>query len=231
VKPYYEQDGITIYHGDCREVMGLLTGIDVVLTDPPFFMPATHYQSRANWRRTWGDTSILAIFWDVVTDGMLSALKRTGHLLTFCNHESYPVFYPILYGKLDYLKSLVWDKGHVGLGRVWRNQHELIIAARWSTSTFNEDGKLRADVLSFSATPSQHRDHPVQKPLALLTELAAVTAPDGGTILDPFMGSGSTLLAAQKLNLQAIGIEIEERYCEIAAQRLSQGVLDFGGAA
>ena len=224
--PYYEHGGITIYHGDCREILPQLSDrVDVVLTDPPFFMPATHYQSRVQYQRAWSDTSILATFWAVVIDGCLPMLKRTGHFITFCNGESYPVFYPEMYRRFDFLKRLVWDKGHVGLGRVWRNQHELAIAGRWSSSEFNEDRVLRADVFRFSATPSADREHPVQKPTQMLSWLIAPTAPLDGLILDPFAGSGSTLEAARNSGRRAIGIEGEERYCEIAAKRLSQEVL------
>jgi site-specific DNA-methyltransferase (adenine-specific) len=125
------------------------------------------------------------------------------------------------------MKAIVWDKGHVGLGRVWRNQHELIIAARWNSSEFTEDGKLRADVLKFSATLSADREHPVEKPSELLLDLMKPTTSESGTILDPFMGSGTTLRAAKDLGRKAIGIEIEEKYCEIAANRLRQEVLAF----
>jgi site-specific DNA-methyltransferase (adenine-specific) len=231
VKPYYDQDGIVIYHGDCREVLPTLdVSVDAVITDPPFFMPATHYQSRVDWQRSWSDTSVLAAFWSAVLDACLPRLRRTGHFLTFCNADSYPVFYPEMYRRFDYLKSLVWDKGHVGLGRIWRNQHELIIAARWNDSVFNEDGKLRSDVLTFTATPSADRTHPVEKPTSLLTHLLIPTVAANGCVLDPFMGSGTTLEAAKKAGRCAVGIEGEERYCEIAAQRLSQGVLDLGAA-
>lgn len=227
MKPYYEASGITIYHGDCRDVLPVLApqSVDAVVTDPPFFMPATHYQSRVKWQRSWSDTSILAAFWATVLDAALLCLRPSGHFLTFCNGDSYPVFYPEMYRRFDYLKSLVWDKGHVGLGRIWRNQHELVIAARWNDSVFNEDGRLRADVLKCSATRSQNRAHPVEKPVELLAELLIPTVPIKGTALDPFMGSGSTLDAAKREGRHAVGIEGEERYCEIAAKRLEQQVL------
>ncbi len=232
VKKYYQHGGITIYHGDCREILpNLVRCVDLVLTDPPFFMPATHYQSRVRYQRAWSDTSILAAFWGVVLDAALPTLKQTGHFIAFCNGDSYPVFYPEMYRRFDYLKCLVWDKGHVGLGRVWRNQHELAIAGRWDTSEFNEDGKLRADVFGFKATPSANREHPVEKPVQMLRWLIEPTAPMGGCVLDPFAGSGSTLVAAKSLGLRAIGIEGEEHYCEIAAKRLEQEVLPLEASA
>jgi DNA modification methylase len=126
MNPYYEHGGVTIYHGDCREVLPTLveSSVDAMITDPPFFMPATHYQSRVEWQRAWSDTSVLAAFWSVILDAMVRVLKPSGHCIAFCNGDSYPVFYPEMYRRFDFLKCMVWDKGHVGLGRVWRNQHD-----------------------------------------------------------------------------------------------------------
>lgn len=226
VAPYYEDGAVTIYHGDCLEILPQLrASFDVVLTDPPFFMPATHYQSRVKWQRSWSDTSVLAAFWASVLDAAVPKMRQTGHFLTFCNGDSYPVFYPEMYRRFDFLKSIVWDKGHVGLGRVWRNQHELVIAARWNESTFHEDGVLRADVVRFEATPSADREHPVEKPDSLLRWLLEPVTRPGDVVLDPFAGSGSTLSAAKQAGRRAIGIEGEERYCEVAAMRCSQEVL------
>jgi len=227
VRPYYQDDLVTIYHGDCREILPQLdVKVDLVLTDPPFFMPAAHFQSRVKWQRSWGDVSILGIFWAVVLDTV--KLKETGHFLAFCNGDSYPVFYPEMYRRFDIVKCLIWDKGHVGLGRIWRHQHELIIAARWRESFVNINGKLYSDVITANATPSANREHPVQKPIECLSPLIEPVTPDGGLVLDPFMGSGTALEAAKKLNRYSIGIEIEEKYCEIAALRCCQMEVGVG---
>ena len=111
------------------------------------------------------------------------------------------------------------------MGRVWRNQHELIIASRWADSEFIDDGKTRADVLRHKATRGDDRLHPVEKPESLLDDLIMPTVPEGGMVLDMFAGSGSTLRAALECGRKAIGIEIEEKYCEVVAKRLAQGVL------
>ncbi len=228
MQPYYEHAGITIFNADCRDVLPGLSGRgNLFLTDPPFFMPATHYQSRVKWQRAWSDTSILGTFWSVILDAAIARLKPTGHLLTFCNGESYSVFYPEMYRRFDALVDLVWDKTQIGLGRMWRHQHELIIAARWETSLFYEDGQMRSDVLPVRATPSQDRNHPVEKPIALLQQLIIPTTKPGDLIIDPFMGGGSTLMAARILGRRAIGIDSEERYCEIAARRLQQEVMQL----
>jgi hypothetical protein len=106
-------------------------------------------------------------------------------------------------------------------------QHELLIAARWDTSVFTEVGGSRADVLTAKVIPSGDRTHPVEKPTSLLAHIVEPTTEPGALLLDPFAGSGSTLLAARISGRRAVGIEGEERYCELAAKRLDQGVLDF----
>ena len=213
-----------ICHGDAREILPAIPkdSVDAVLTDPPFFMPAVHYQSRIDWQRSWSDTSILATFWAAILDLVIPSIKPTGHFLTFCNGDSYPVFYPEMYRRFDSLKLLVWDKGRVGLGRIWRNQHELVIAARWNESRFVEDGLLRADIFRSTPTRSAKREHPVQKPYAVLSWLLKPCVPRGGTILDPFAGSGTILEAAASLGLKVIAIEGEERYCKIMAKCLNR---------
>ncbi|MDE2106348.1 MAG: site-specific DNA-methyltransferase, partial [Patescibacteria group bacterium] len=152
-------------------------------------------------------------------------LKDDGHLFVFSNCDSYPVFYEPTYNHFDKLKSLVWDKGKVGLGKVFRNQHELIIWARNEGYRFNNDHQLRADVLTFSATPPSKRNHPVEKPVNMLQELIRPTTFEGDIVFDPFAGSGTTLEAARLLNRKAIGIEIAPDYVEIIKKRERQEVL------
>jgi DNA modification methylase len=224
--PYYDEGGITIYHGDCLEILPTLRreSIDLVLTDPPFFMPAQHYATRKKWQRSWGDTSILATWWRQVVEATVPLLRPTGYFLSFCDDESYPVFYPDLYRRFDILAALVWDKGGIGMGATWRHSHEFIIAARWAESEWF-GGAARSDVLRVRPVPSPNRNHPVDKPIGLLCQLIEPTTRSNGVILDPFIGGGSTLDAARQLGRRAIGIEVEESYCERVATRFAQGVL------
>jgi len=196
--------------------------VDAIVTDPPFFAPATHYQSRVNWGRKWADMSILTQWWGLVCDTLARVLRPEGHCLAFCNADSYPAFYPAMYNRWDKLVSLVWDKERPGLGRLWRHQHELIIAARNKGAYCLKDGRLRRDVLRHKATLSRNREHPVQKPVALLQELVVATTPPGGIVLDPFVGSGSTCLAARADGRHFVGIEKNHDYCEIARKRLRE---------
>lgn len=212
----------TLYLGDCKELLPLLPKVDAIITDPPFFCPATHYQSRVKHQRSWSDMIVLQHWWGMICDQMLHALEQCGHCLVFCNADSYPAFYPAMFSKWDKLVALVWDKDRPGLGRVWRHQHELIIAARNSDCYEANDGKLRADVLRFTATLSADRDHPVEKPPSMLGELVEATVPRGGLVCDPFMGSGTTGVGAVKRGRRFIGIELEERYFDIACRRIEE---------
>jgi len=114
---------------------------------------------------------------------------------------------------------LVWDKGHMGMGMPWRNQHELIAFGKKTAGEIRAGN--RGNVLRVARTGN--KVHPTEKPIDLCSAVLSNAAL--GTVLDPFMGSGTTLRAAKDLGRKAIGIEIEERYCEIAAERLSQEVL------
>lgn len=208
----------TLYCGDCLEILPTLDKVDAVVTDPPFFTPAVHYQSRVKHQRSWGDMSILETWWGSVSK-QLSRLCPKGHVFVFCNGDSFPAFYKSMFPEWEKLKCLVWDKGHVGLGRIFRSQHELIIWARSEGHYVPSDGKLRADVIKASATPSSQRFHPVEKPPEMLMQLVEVSS---GGVLDPFMGSGTTGVAAVMLGRRFVGIEVDSKYFDIACKRIEQ---------
>lgn len=222
-----------LYEDDCFNTFSKLkdNSVDLIITDPPFFMPSSHYQSRMDWQRKFSDLSPLKIFWKEVTKEMVRILKPTGHAFVFCNCDSYPVFYEPMYNHFDKLKSIIWNKTHVGLGRIFRNQHELIIWGRWKEHTYNNDGKLRADVISIPATPSKDRLHPVEKPIELLEELIKPTTNEGDVVFDPFAGGGGLALACKYLNRDCILIEQESEYCDIIRKRMNDSekpLTEFG---
>jgi site-specific DNA-methyltransferase (adenine-specific) len=220
--PYYQDDSCTIYHGDAMELLPGVERATLLLTDPPFFMPAQHYSSRVGWAKGWGDTAVLGYWWASVLD--LARLTSDGSFVSFCDGESYPVFYPEFYRRFPVVRSLVWDKQAIGMGQPWRHQFELLIVGRSASAKWTTGGG-ESDVLRCSVLPSTSRLHPVDKPDALLGQLLRPLTDPGDLVVDPFMGAGSTLYAAKSNGRRAIGIEIEERYCEIAAQRLAQEVL------
>ncbi len=208
--------------GDCLDVMRQMPDrcVDLVLTDPPWFTPAMHYQSRVKWQRNYGDLSPLKVWWEVVAKELARLTKDTGHCLSFCNGDSLAAFYPGFYNQWPKLKVLVWDKINPGLGAIWRGQHELIIAARGEASKRKDDGKLRRDVLSHKATPSAKRCHPVEKPIPLLVELIDATTNEGDWVFDPYIGSGTTAVAADRLGRRWFGCDINPEYVNMALERV-----------
>lgn len=207
--PYYEQDGITIYHGDCREVWPRVRfSFDLAVCDPQYGM---EYQSNHRIQKLAPIHGDDAYPLDVLADMRLVA---PAGVYAFCRWNNLPQMPPP--------KSvLVWVKNNWTAGDL---EHEH--GRQWEAVCFYpgpEHKFLRRtpDVLDCRRVPPS--EHPTEKPVALMEQIIAANV--AARIFDPFMGSGSTLVAAKNLHRQAIGVEIEERYCEIAAERLSQTVL------
>lgn len=223
--PYYEQDGITIYHADCRDVLPTLEPVDLVLTDPPYL----HKTGMSGG----GFASATRFYRDGALDGMndFDLDKYASHLLdassmlvAFHNRTLIPQ-----YSALAVKHGLKYDL------HVWHKTN----AIPFTNHSWKSDIEYLA--LIWSKTPGwcqvqQHRHskvytspinpdslHPAAKPIPLLVKYIEIL--DAATILDPFMGSGTTLRAAKDLGRKAIGIENKESYCEIAVNRLRQGVL------
>lgn len=228
MKPYYQDELATIYHADCRDVLPELSGIDLIATDPPFFMPVLHYTSRNPWAKSWGDVAMLGAAFGAVLDLAVPIMNEGGNVVSFCDGASFAAFFPEFYRRFPVIRSLVWDKVHFGMGHQWRKQHELIIVGRMSTDAKWTGGHSLPDILRAKVVPSSARSHPVDKPVDLMMQLVTATTDEDDLVLDPYMGGGSTLVAAKKTGRRAIGIEIEERYCELAVSRLGQGVMFEG---
>lgn len=234
MKPYYEHRGITIYHGDCREILPSLPPVGLLLCDPPYGIGlavdyADRFSPQPGSARWWSssDRKLNVRHKPIVGD---DEPFDPAHLISF------PAQRRVLWGANWYANRLpdsggwwMWDK---------RNGKRDVSDADWPMGegelAWTDVGK---GVRIFRHTwfglirDSEHGDHyhPTQKPSALMAwciEKAKVP----GTILDPYAGSGPTLIAAKAMGRKAIGIEIEERYCEIAAKRLSQEVFDFAHA-
>jgi site-specific DNA-methyltransferase (adenine-specific) len=237
VTPYYSQDGITIYHADCWDVLPTLeTGsIDLVLTDPPYSsldvevsvgtttrligrdQLAGKRLASSNGRR-WFSTIApddLAGIWPECQ----RVLSDSGALYVFADVKSGLDLFPAL----NPANVIVWDKGAIGMGYNWRRMHEWIAFCPMAGHKLRNAGQ--GDILRYSGV--FEKIHPTQKPVGLLRAILLNSTDPGHAVLDPFMGSGSTLRAAKDLGRKATGIEIEERYCEIAARRLQQEVLSL----
>lgn len=225
VHPFYQDDLVTIYHGDCRDVLpSIRIRFDAIITDPPYAIPTQVAQTRTITRNV-GDLSIAEAGLEAMFREIDRRLVDGGRYFVFCDGTSYPVLSRVFYGRFN-TALLVWDKGRIGMGREFRKQHELILHA-WENSTpiVESNGKGHADVLRCPPVGSD-RVHDAQKPVPLLAQLMRVC---GKSILDPFCGSGSTLVAAKQEGRMAVGIEISERNCELAANRCRQGMLPLVG--
>lgn len=234
--PYYDSGGITIFHGDCRDVLASLSAVDAVITDPPYGIPRGSAFVRKNTTtvENWDGAgqNVTVDGWTalacrlLVERGYFVEFHGTGldtrreceerhlaagltpwHEFALVKTAPPPTPRPTLV--FGYEQALISHKGK----RQWRGGCHV---DRWIGMTPNRLNKA---------------EHPTEKPLACMAQLVAALTLPGETVLDPFVGSGTTLRAAKNLGRRAIGIEIEERYCEIAAKRMGQEVMDFGGAA
>lgn len=223
--PYYQDDAVTIYHGDCREVLPQLpqAGVDLVMTDPPFSVPVKYEDALGSYPRSWGDLVVMEPFFAEAFREIGRVTKREGQVYICCNDDSYPVFFKVAYSIWPSSRMLVWYKPTGRRGRGWRRSFELVLHCRSPQTQYAEG--FRQDVIGIMPVRTLNRQHPAEKPGDLWDFLAANVAVAHPTVLDPFLGGGSVLDYAKRQGWRAIGIEIEERYCEIAARRCAQEVL------
>lgn len=223
MKPYYDDGTVTIYHGDALEIVPELPPVGLCLTDPPY---GVTYVSNSGGRRGKEPISNDGTRISLRLYRALIPMIRADHFLWFTRWDAWPDVWEIL-GQWQPIRGLlVWDKGTPGMGDLkhWGPSYELIASAGRGKTT----GKRDQSVLRFPGVSHSARLHPTEKPLGLLMYLLEKLQP--ATVLDPFAGSGPVLEAAARLGIPAIGIEIEERYCEIAASRMDQGVLEPAAA-
>ena len=218
MKPYYEHAGITIYHGDCRDVLPMLSPQDfaALVTDPPYGM---------SYASNWEGMLPRSMAGDADTALRDAALVWWGNDRAALVFGTWKVPHPV-----GTRATLIYDKGGAtGMGDLsipWKPSHEEIYVLGSGFVGSRDCGSVLQGRIQFSAW--RGRLHPTEKDWRTVRALLAKCP--AGAVLDPFCGSGPTLRAAKDLGRKAIGIEIEERYCEIAAKRLSQEVL-FGASA
>lgn len=191
---YYEDDLVTLWHGDCREVDSW-RAVEILVTDPPYPNNGGHFDAAV-----------------ATATGVVSGWVGLEAVIFWSELHPAPSTLPLV-------AAHVWHRTNVN-GRPYETAWHFAVDGR----------KRRSLVLPHSvpfpdATGSEYAGHPTQKPSAVMRRLVGLVGM--GAICDPFAGSGSTLVAAKAEGRRAIGVEIEERYCEIAAKRLAQGVLDF----
>jgi site-specific DNA-methyltransferase (adenine-specific) len=222
-----ECGSVALYCRDCLTLLPELPSgvVDAVVTDPPYFLPAHHHATRNGTSRSYGNLSILEHFFSQVFLGLKAVVSSSGVVYCFCDGQSYPVMFRAGYSAFHRLRPLIWDKRNSINGYHWRHQHELILFG-----TFEETGQLPTgdgDVLSMSPVPIGDRVHDAEKPVELIELFVRKhgfkrysSKKSRAVILDPFMGSGTTGVAAVRLGRKFIGCEIEPRYFDIAVKRI-----------
>jgi DNA modification methylase len=218
MKPYFENDLITLYHGDCLEVTEWL-GADVLVTDPPYGQAYKSNMDRGT-RTAWHDSIA----------GDNDATARNACLELWGDERAALVFGTWKVEKPSKTRqTVIWDKtpcGFMGdLAIPFGNAHEEIYCLGKQGWTGNREASV-INVQMLMSADANRPDHPTPKPIGLMEKLVSKTV---GTIADPFAGSGATLIAARNLGRRAIGVELEEKYCELIATRLSQEAFDLGG--
>jgi len=246
-EPYYADEWVTIYHGDCFDLLPELSGVGAVVTDPPYSSGGAFRGDRAErtsvkyvnsdtaaYRPEFaGDNRDQRSFLAWCTLWLNAARKAStpgAPLLSFIDWRQLPILTDAVQaGGWVWRNLATWHKPGIRMQRGrFSSSAEYVI---YATNGPAVDGVASPqNVFACPPIPGDDKEHIAEKPASVLRWMLGVV-PAGALVLDPFMGSGATLRAAKDCGLKAIGIEVDERYCEVAARRMGQGVLDFGAAS
>ena len=241
MKPYYQDEWVTIYHGDCREILPKLFEVDLVLSDPPYGVTQNKHDICVDLSPLFYLAPAVVLFsqqpfttdvishhrdkfkYDLVWDKVLTSGFLNANKMPLRQHETILVF-----GDAPYTpQKIKGSKNHSkGRPKDYANNN-------YGDFNFQDNAETLGDLKHPTSIITVSKPHPsvslhrTEKPVELLEWLLKTYSVEGQTILDPFLGSGTTAYCAKKLNRRCIGIEIEEKYCEIAAKRCSQGVFDL----
>lgn len=242
IKWYYADSSCCIAHGDCRGILPLLPKVDLVLTDPPYCVSkpgVSHEGPPGKGTRSFdffdcdSDWAKMLETWIEALTLSVNLLLDHGSIYAWCGHRQ---FGPTVVK----LENLGFDTRFLGWmkrcpappppGSGWPSALELCVYGFRPGRRWTHDGRNAPYSNVFIADSFRYGQpgkvgHPTQKPVEVISPLIRASSLIGDMVIDPFMGSGTTLRAAKDLGRKAIGIEIEEKYCEIAARRLAQEVL------
>ena len=234
--PYYDDGSATIYHGDCLDIMGRLESesVGVVFTSPPYNKGGgggvewsrleggygAHDDNMADEDYVAWQMQVLSECWRLIEDDGAVWYQHKPQA------KGDDVVLPLrLNPGLPLRQIVIWDRGS-GFNR---NGYHLVPRHEWVMLFAKPDYRVdRVTPDVWKVHPNADPGHPASFPKELPAMALMAGLNSGGVVLDPFMGSGTTLRAAKDAGRRSIGIELEERFCEIAAERLAQGVLDFG---
>lgn len=225
--PYFTDGSVTLYHADALDVLPTLGAgsVDIAVTDPPYIIGAASAGNMRSKTGGWADMMNSATWFTEWYRLVGAVLSDAGSFWSFCNWRTLPVVVKsAMTADLPITSLMVWDKEWIGPGgpRGLRPSYEL--CALMAKPEFRIPDRGTPDIWRHKTGGYKPTGHPAEKPAALITRiLEAAAVPDRGLVLDPFVGSGTTAVAAKGLGLRCIAVEAEERYCEIAARRL-QGI-------
>ena len=219
--PYYESDGIVIYHGDCLEILPTLPRADFLALDPPYSTVPNAFAGRDDGAAGTCATPIRLL------DGVLRQTRRLlpegGSAGLICDWRRMPdVSYLATRASLRISTCVAWTRKTAGMGSMFRSSWDPMLILSVGTPLVRDKSAVRNVC---EAAKPRGGEHPYEKPVKLWSHVLQ-RIPEG-LVVDPFAGTGASLESAVESGHKAIGIEIEERYCEIAANRLAQGVLNF----
>ena len=220
MKPYYQDESVTIYNADCRDVLPMLPKVDLVLTDPPYGEVNQQLHSDDYGRvLDKGVADIETVPVEELAPLVLNVAK--GSVYTWVGTEQVSEWRRFMVDAGMSTRLCIWEKTNpspMNGQHIWLSSVEACVFGKRPQATFN----AFCESPVWRETSVGETEHPTEKPRILFKKLILTSSNSGNTIIDPFMGSGTTLRAAKDLNRKAIGIELEERYCEIAANRMSQ---------
>jgi len=215
MKEYFKTELGALYCGDCPEIMAELKdkSIDAIITDPPYgiSLKAQRKTSKFNGIKIANDENV-----DIISHFLPLAANLSDVLYLFAGWSEVDKIMPVFKKYYTLKNCLVWDKMWFGMGYNWRPNHEFILYGVKGKNKGVLRSKNKGNILRHRRIAPTKLTHIAEKPISLLAEIIEEYE---GTILDPFAGSGTTLLAAEKLGRRWIGIELEKKYCEIIKQR------------
>ena len=210
---------VLLYKGDCLEEMKKIPdgSVDLVLTDPPYTSPTTHAFGRKVAKRL-SDLAIQEFYFTAIKAEWERILKPNAPVCVFCDDVYYAVLIGLFYS-WQQTALVVWDKGKIGMGNPFRKQHELIFYGNRGGIELNKEELTHIPTILKSKIVKTF--HGAEKPVDILTTLVNGLTKRGDTVLDCFMGSGSTGVACVNTNRNFIGIELDADYFKIAEKRIA----------
>lgn len=235
IKLWYKDDFVRLFQGNCLEVMDKMIDkgikVDCIITDPPYKLTPRGTSGTMGGAFWTGELAKKGIVFNSKSldikrwiDKCYAILKDKTHIYIMTNDKNLREYLNAIYeSDFKYVKTIIWDKPNKICGRWYMTKKETIILARKGIQR-PINNPSTPDILQTPNFKKQKENglnlHDTEKPVELMSVFIDNSTNEGEVVLDLFAGIGTTLVAAKKLNRKAIGIELEEKYCDIAKQRL-----------